>query len=336
MRRSTIRDVAAVAGVSPATVSHALNGTKFVSDEPRTRVLQAAKELNYRPSGVASSLRRQSSGVIGLVLPMQGQDTSSVFFTQLSDGIECAVAGQGYKTIISNTEENTRRQTDQIRLLRGELSDFIDGLIMAATSIEISSAIENLRGIPVVYVDRYPLKFKDEVPFVGTNNYEVTAEALQEFIDRGQVNIVCVSSTIDVSSMIDRYQAFCDTVGTIQGDVKQRVIVTKSTFMHGYDAGKKMLNLFTDIDVVFVTNNTLGMGVLKAIQEAGTPYTNIRMLVYDDYDWMSLMHPAPDAIAQPAFDMGKAAGKMLLEKILHPEMENRSEIIPSEIIFRTR
>lgn len=332
MRRSTISDVAATAGVSIATVSHALNGTKFVSEEPRKRVLAAAQELNYRPSGVATSLRRQKTGVIGLLLPMQGRDTSSVFFTQLADGIEESLARHGYTSIISNTEESEERQDDQIRLLRGELTDFIDGLIIAPTSTEASEWIENLRQIPVVYVDRYPLKYRDSISFVGTDNYEITAGAIQNLFDGGIHDIACISSKIDVSSMIHRYEAFVDKLSNYD-DLSDRIIVTDSSFKDGYVAGLTVLKRYPCLEAIFVTNNTVGMGVLKAVQENGHLYNNIRLLIYDHYDWMELVEPKPDAISQPAFTMGKEAAELLVERISNPKSPVQQKIIPSKMIM---
>lgn len=133
MKKPTIKDVAHDAGVSTATVSHVVNGTKFVGQTTRLRVLAAVDNLGYRPSGVASSLRRQSSRVIGLVLPMQDQDTSAAFFTRLAAGIEDVLSQHGYRTIISNSVEDYDREREQIGMLSGQFTDFIDGLVLAPT-----------------------------------------------------------------------------------------------------------------------------------------------------------------------------------------------------------
>lgn len=335
MRKSTISDVAALAGVSIATVSHALNKTKFVSDGVRKRVVEAAEELDYRPSGVASSLRRQSSGVIGLVLPMQGQDTSAVFFTQLADGIENTLMKHGYRTIVSNTEEDAQRQRDQIQLLRGHFTDFIDGMIIAPTGADTASWLENLRELPVVYVDRYPAHLAGSVNYVGTNNYDVTRQGLKEFLAAGMRNIVCISSRIDVSSMVDRHRAFIDTVGPVAADIDRRTYVTESSFAGGHKAGIEVLDTYPDLEAIFVTNNTVGMGVLKAIQERNLERNGLRLLIYDDYDWMSLIDPPLDAIAQPAFAMGQAAADLLVRKLKDPQMPDEQRTISSTLVFRS-
>jgi LacI family transcriptional regulator len=89
---ATIKDVAYRARVSPTTVSHVINETRFVSEELRARVLEAMEELNYQPSAVARSFRRKETQTIGMMVP----DSSNPFFAEVARGIEDTSFGQGY------------------------------------------------------------------------------------------------------------------------------------------------------------------------------------------------------------------------------------------------
>lgn len=104
----TIRDVAKRASVSVATVSHVMNESRFVKPETKARVLSAISELNYRRDGIARSLRRSSTGTIGVVI----SDITNPFFSDLVKGIEQTVHDLKDKinVILCNTEEDTERE----------------------------------------------------------------------------------------------------------------------------------------------------------------------------------------------------------------------------------
>lgn len=338
MKQATIKDVAAMAGVSIATVSHVLNETKFVSSSNTEKVRQAVTTLGYRPSGVASSLRRQESGVIGLVLPMQGQDTSAAFFTRLAAGIEKSVASHGYRTIISNTEEDATREHDQLELFRGQFTDFIDGLIIAPTfeAEPDQKGYGQLGGLPCVYVDRLPLGLTVDLDFVGTNNYSVSLEGLKQIIGQGARDIVCISSPIDVSSMVDRRRAFYDAVGPYVKDIESRIYVTTSSFDAGFEIGMKVLSERPDADGFFVTNSTIAMGFIKALHELrGANPADLELLVYDDSNWMDLVQPAINSIEQPAYRMGQKAAELLLHKMREPQKEPKRVTLESTLTMRS-
>lgn len=337
VKKPTIKDVAHDAGVSTATVSHVVNGTKFVSQTTRLRVLAAVDNLGYRPSGVASSLRRQSSRVIGLVLPMQDQDTSAAFFTRLAAGIEDVLSQHGYRTIISNSVEDYDREREQIGMLSGQFTDFIDGLVLAPT-VDNGHHTQALftESFPVVYVDRLPMHLATDVSFVGTNNYQATMDGMHSLFDRGFRDIACISSPIDVSSMVDRHAAFTEAVTAMTGSSSDRLFVTDSSYEAGYRTGRKVLEERPELDALFIPNNTLAMGAIRALMDVrGESAHDIGLLVYDDYEWMNLVQPPIDSIAQPAFAMGQAAATLLLERLADPSAPTRHEIVPSQLVLRS-
>ena len=134
MARASSKDVARQAGVSIATVSHVINGTRFVSDETRQRVLDAIDALNYRPNAVARGLATNFTHKIGLVI----SEITNPFFTAAARGIEDAVLDYRYSIVLCNTDEDPEREEDGLHLLATQQ---IDGLIIAPTGVRCASLL---------------------------------------------------------------------------------------------------------------------------------------------------------------------------------------------------
>ena len=144
----TISDVARLAGVSTATVSHTINSTRYVSGETKEKVYRAIAELGYTPDASARSFRTGKKKTIGFIVP----DISNKFFATMIESVENYLSAHGYHLIIANTKENPEREETNIRLLSAGL---VDGLLIAST-MEDFSRFESLipAGFPVVLVDR--------------------------------------------------------------------------------------------------------------------------------------------------------------------------------------
>ena len=143
---ATIYDVAALAGVSPATVSRVLNGTAGL---PRTRrkVRDAAQALGFRPNRMARTLRKGGSEVIALVIP----DVENSFFTALARGVEDRAMAAGYSVVLCNTDELAEKEA---RYLEIAVDEQVAGVVLAAASVEPDLSALTARRVPVVAVDR--------------------------------------------------------------------------------------------------------------------------------------------------------------------------------------
>ena len=142
----TIYEVAALAGVSPATVSRVLNGVP-VSPAYAAKVRQAAEALNFTPNRTARTLRRRSSEIIALIIP----DIENPFFTALARGVEDSAQAAGYSVVLCNTDE---RQDKEAKYLKIALSEHMAGVILAPTSNHTNLDAVVSRKTPVVAVDR--------------------------------------------------------------------------------------------------------------------------------------------------------------------------------------
>src|SRR5262245_25780688 len=144
----TIREVAGRARVSPTTVSHVVNATRFVSHEIRTRVLEAMAELGYHPNAVARSLRRGRTHTLGLILP----DSTNPYFAELGRSIEAAAFGRDHSVVLCNTEGEELRERVYVDLLTRRQ---VDGLLYVPAGSRVDVLRDLLRrSLPVVMVDR--------------------------------------------------------------------------------------------------------------------------------------------------------------------------------------
>lgn len=335
IKKANIKDVAKRANVSTATVSNVMNSSRFVKEETRMKVLKAMEELKYTPSTVAKSLKGIETRVIGLIIPILQNDTSAEFFLSLSNGIESVLNNEGYRLVISNSHENTNKELDQINMYKTQFVDYIDGLIIAPTSdMGYESDYSLNLDTPVVYVDRKP-KSLNKVDTVYTDNYFVTYEAIEMMLNKNRKRIAFISGPNDVSSVMERFEAYQDVLGKFQFELNEELIFEgESSFESGYKIASKLFSN-QEVDGIVVVNNTMSMGVYKFLNENNIVIPEeVSFLSYDDFLWMELTNPSITTIKQPAFEMGEAAAKLLLEKLEDNTKEPKEICVKSSIIIR--
>ena len=174
---TTIRDVAAAAGVSPATVSRVLNMKEDVADDLRIRVLAAVSELGYRRNGAARSLRTRAAMVIGLII----SDISNPFFTAMVRGVEDVAQLAGYSVVLANADEDVAKES---RYLEVAAAEQMAGVLLTPASSQLTSIDILLeRNIPVVTIDRRLAN--SPADSVTVNNRQATLAAAAHLISQG-------------------------------------------------------------------------------------------------------------------------------------------------------
>ena len=200
MARISIKDVAERAGVSTATVSHVVNGTRFVREETRQKVLDAIETLHYQPSAIARGLATNSTQTVGLII----SDIANPFFTAVARGVEDETNQQGYHTIFCNTDEDPAREDDYLRLLSARQ---IDGLIIAPTGVYSERLLRMYEAeIPIVLIDRQAPGL--DVPIVGVDNEAGAYEATRYLIELGHRQIAVLVGMETISTQRARFQGY--------------------------------------------------------------------------------------------------------------------------------
>jgi LacI family transcriptional regulator len=302
-----IGDVALRAGVSPATVSRVLNGSRTVSPERAAKVRAAAAELGYTPSGPARALRQQRTRVWAAVVA----DVQNPFFTAVVRGMEDVAVAEDHRLVLGNTDEDLGKEAAYLDIAVAEQMAGVVIAVASARDSRLDVLIE--RGIPVVAIDRWPQRHADEVDSVVVDNELGARQATEHLLAAGARRIACVTGPARVSTASERlagYQAALRAGGA----APDADLVRRADFKEdgGYAATRTLLSGRHRPDALFVTNNLMTLGALRAVQEAGLRVPEDLLLVgFDDAPWTTLVSPKLTVVAQPTHELGRQAALLL-------------------------
>jgi LacI family transcriptional regulator len=324
----TIREVAARAGVSPTTVSHVINNTRFVSPEARERVLQAMEELGYRPNVLARSLRRGETRTLGLILP----DSANPFFAEVARAIEDAAFREGYNVILGNSENELDKERLYVEVLTTKQ---VDGLIFVAAG-DRSQSLEDLmrQEVPVVVVDRQ-LSHLD-VDTVLADNLQGGLLATRHLIRLGHRRIGCITGPSHLTPSAQRVIGFRQALGEAGLEVEEDLIV-RGDFSprSGYLATRRLFTLPHPPTAIFACNDMMAIGALRALAELGLAVPDtVAIIGFDDIELASYTSPPLTTIRQDKVALGQSAVHLLLERIANRNLPARRVVIPTTLIER--
>ncbi|MBN3555721.1 LacI family DNA-binding transcriptional regulator [Fictibacillus nanhaiensis] len=327
-----MKEVALKANVSTATVSHVINETRYVAEETKQKVFQAMKELNYRPNPVARNLRSRKSNIIGLIIPVQSDDTSNFFFMSIAHGIGSVLKRYGYQLIVSNTNEELNMEREQITMFNDQ---FIDGLIMAPTSQSHEFLHQELNGdYPVVFIDRKPEGY-DKGDFILSDGKKGTYEAIKLLLSKGHKKIAFITGPLGISTSDERLEGYKQAL--LEEGMKLDDTLIKEavpTLENGYNLTKELLSS-SEISAVLTANNVMTMGVVKCLQDHKKVIPNdVAVIGFDDYEWAKITTPSLTMIKQPSFELGVKAAEAILRRIENPEADFIEMRLQTEIIQR--
>jgi LacI family transcriptional regulator len=328
VKRATIKDVATRAGVSKATVSHVLNGTRFVEEETRQKVLRTIKELNYRPSSAARSLTTKRSGTVGIVI----SDSSNPFFGDLLLGVEEVLRPQNYALMICNTNETLEYEAHYLNLM---LNQRVDGIIAAATSqpwIELSKAEEY--NTPVVFVDR---AFENlDGYFVGVENKAGAYQGTKHLIQCGYRKIGILAGLDRLSTMRERVDGYCQALRDAGLPIINEWIVPSQLNVEG--GRQAFRSLFSQPDIpeaVFINNNLLALGVLLEMKTLNVDHAeDIGIVSFDDHPWAAVSDPPLTVVRQPTRKIGQTSAEMILALMNNQPVPEKRVILDCELVVR--
>lgn len=319
----TIYEVAALAGVSPATVSRVFNGLN-VSPERSKRVRDAAEALSFTPSRVARTLRMQNSEVIALVIP----DIENPFFTSMARGVEDVAQAAGYSVVLCNTDEDPAKEA---RYLDIAIGANMAGVILAAAgdNSDLSRLIERNR--PIVAVDRSPHGV--EIDAVTVDNRAGGRAATRALVDQGFQRIACITGPRDVETATQRADGWRDAVRSLGPGVDgEHLKYADFRVDGGHKAMRELLELPDPPDAVFVANNLMGVGALQVLAQRGTMPPAIGMAVFGDLPFAPMAPMAITVIPLPARHLGVTAAKLLLDRINGDDQPPRTIVLRNQVV----
>jgi len=309
----TISDVAKMAGVSTATVSHTINNTRFVSEETKQRVYQAIARLGYTPDASARSFRTGKKRTVGFIVP----DISNRFFTTLIESVEDVLAQAGYHLIIANTREDMDREETSLRLLSAGL---VDGLLVAST-MDDEERFDSLipAGFPVVLVDR--IFETKKYSSVSVSNFQPIYRSVCRLAGKGDRRVGIIGGLPRLSTTRERISAYEQAVSDCGLSADEGLIRYGDSMENS--AGRCLDELLEQsCDAVIVTNGLMSVDAITHLGVKGLEIgKDIDVVSFVDYGAgiYRLYADRMDSIAQPAEELGAAAGKQILQRIETPD-----------------
>jgi len=323
----TIRQVAEKARVSPTTVSHVINNTRFVSKDVQRRVRAAMDELGYRPNALARSLRRGETHTLGLVLP----DSANPFFAEVGRCIESAAFELGYSVILCNTEGDSAKEHLYLDVLSKKQ---VDGVIFVATGHQADALRVLLRQMPVVVVDR---DLPDvEVDAVLADNRRGGYLATQHLVDLGHRRIGCIAGPSNVTPSAQRVTGYREALFEANLPVDESLILRGDFHPEsGWAAARNLLSRPDAPTALFACNDLMAIGVMRAAAETGRRVpADLAIVGFDDIELATYTIPPLTTIGQPKMEMGRAAVKLLVDRICDRARPLHRELLPTQLVVR--
>lgn len=323
-----MREVAERADVSVTTVSHVVNETRPVSQALRERVLTAMDELDYRPNRLARSLRRGETHTIGVIVP----DSANPFFAEVARGVEDASFDERYSVILCNSDGDLEKELFYTNVLTAKQ---VDGILFVAAGVstEHIRALQHDR-VPLVVVDRtIPDVSVDEVLTDNTRGGEMVTRHL---VDLGHRRIGCITGPSDVTPSADRVIGYQRALREAGMPVDERIIVRGDfQYQSGYQAAGELLAIDDPPTAIFACNDLMAVGVISAARELGLRVPeDLSVAGFDDVHLASFANPPLTTIAQPKYEMGVLATRLLLERMQDHDTPPRHELLSTRLVIR--
>jgi LacI family transcriptional regulator len=324
-----IRDVAKRAGVAPITVSRCINNSGYCSPETRARVEAAISELGFVPNRLASGLRSKRSNTLALVLT----DITNPFFTTIARGVEDIASEAGYTVIFCNTDESVSKEKMYLQML---LEKRVDGILLVPALSGLDSvALIKKQHTPIVVLDRRVPDLQTDVVRCDSEGgaYELT----RLLLSLGHREIAIINGPSGVSTSEDRlcgYRRALTEAGITTNT--RREYYGAFTQESGFEMTYKALAETQKPTALFATNNFIAFGALKALQELGFHVPDdIAIVGFDDLPSALVTFPFLTVASQPAYEMGRRAIEILLDKLGGRTSDQYQEVVlPAEIVIR--
>jgi len=307
VQRVGVKDVARVAGIAPATVSHALNNTGTISKETAARVRQIAAEMGYRPNRVAANLRRQRTSTLGVLIPT----LSNPFFSKLLEALETAGTARGYSLVFGDTNHDPALDAHYVDLF---LDQRCDGIIVVAGTSDLAGVIR--ADVPIVLVNTHLPAAEVRVPAVEIDDMHGMYSAVAHLIRLGHRRIGLVTYHHDAPRLQGYQRALADA-----GIVFDAALVVAATRMSRLleDAGERayeLLRAHPDLTAIATSADVAAIGAMRAAYRVGRRVPDdLAVVGFDDINLAAMMAPALTTVAQPIDAMATAALDLMLEQI---------------------
>ncbi|HXM58783.1 MAG TPA: LacI family DNA-binding transcriptional regulator [Candidatus Dormibacteraeota bacterium] len=329
MSAITLKELAARAGVHPSTVSRVVNNDPVlrVSAETRARIEALLEETDYRPDGIARSLRLRQSFVLAMLIP----DITNPLFANIFLGIEEVAGERGYGVILANTGGTVERERAHLRSLQARR---VDGVILASVSLRDPS-VRWLReqGIKHVLVNRYS---GERDPFVGADDRLGGTLATRHLVALGHRRIAHLAGSRGVSTAVQRRRGYLAALEEA-GIAADPALIVEAGYLEeaGRRAMAQLLAQPLPPTAVFAVNDMAAMGAHAAVLDRGLRIPqDVAIVGYNDVPLAARLAPALTTLRVPVRDFGRQSAEMLIEQIQTGRIQRRRVVLQPELIVR--
>jgi len=303
---ASIKDVACLAGVSPATVSRVINGTAKVDPEKKARVLRAIEETGFVPNEIARTLFRKSAKIIGLIVP----SVRNPYFTELAAQVDAMALQQGFRPFLCNTAYDPEKEKAAVQML---VSMNADAIIIASCSEQVRELINNCP-VPVVALDAM-LYGADVEACIYCDYYWGGRLATEHLLDCGCKNIVCIKGPQYRYSARTRYQGYQDVCR--ERGLLERTVECDYDFNQGIAMTEELLKRFPDVDGIIACNDIVAISTYKVLHKRNISVPDkIQLIGFDDISFATLLSPELTTINQPIREMAEKAVELIVNNEL--------------------
>lgn len=313
---ATLKDVAERAGTTAATVSYVLSGSekRYISEDMRRRVEEAARELNYVKSSAASSLKGKKRKILAVLVPQ----FANQFFTQLILGVEQVADRYGYILSICNTFDDSQREQEIIDRMQAQR---VDGYIITPSKDGGKNTRQICRiGVPMVVVDR-SIDIKEDYFFVSVQNYNSTCIAVEHLLKKGHRHIAFIGWKADFGGLEQREQAYRSLLGEY-GVPEEEQIVFNGEFTE--ESGAKLtcraLKEHPEVTALLYAYNVQARGGVDYLAKEGIRVgQDISVIIIGAPDWVQTGNNHFTCVDLKGTELGIMAAEMLFDILNHEE-----------------
>ena len=326
---ATMKDIAKLAGVSKATVSHVINNTRFVSEEIRVRVMDIINELGYQPSQVARSLKVKKTKTIAFII----QDSSNTYYNEICKGIESICYKNGYSIIICNPDGNWDKEQGYINTL---IKKQVDGIVgdFISNDDKLIEILSNIK-IPVMIMNREFDGYKTD--YIAADDFQGGYLATKYLLNQGHKKIACITAPVPKSHNVNkRLLGFKAAFKEMNIEYDDSLIIR--SYFHikgGYDCILSLMERKNKPTAAVFYSDIMAIGALSACGRLNIKVPDdFSIIGYDDIEQASYTYPKLTTVSNPKYEMGVKIAETLINRINNKDLDYKKEVLSTSLIIR--
>jgi LacI family transcriptional regulator len=325
-----MKQIAERAQVSLGTVSHVINGTAPVRDRLKQRVLEAMRGLGYKPSQLARGLRRNSTNMLGMVIP----DITNPFFPGVVRGVEDVAFKGSYRVVLCNTDNDPAKEKAYLDELRSYRPAGL--LIIPAAESNLSAELgpPSPDRVPIVCIDRRPAEWQGDAVLVA--NEEGAFAATEYLLKMGHTRLATIAGPSHLTNAVGRLNGFRKALQKsgikLIPEYIQEAQFDRSS---GYRSAIRLLSMLPRPTAIFAANDLMALGAFLAARELRLRCPeDISIIGFDNLDIAMFTDPPLTSVHQSGYQLGATAARLILERIKGKKGRAQQIVLPTELKIR--